>query len=67
MNLFERGDVWWYEFWFAGRRIRETRRLAALTKWDLPKQECLGLVKLAGRHLRVAHLLELLLNQGSYS
>ena len=23
MSLFKRGKVWWYEFWFASRRIRE--------------------------------------------
>ncbi|HEX4166468.1 MAG TPA: hypothetical protein VHZ55_13450 [Bryobacteraceae bacterium] len=23
MSLFKRGNVWWYEFWFANRRVRE--------------------------------------------
>lgn len=26
MALFLRGDVWWYEFYFAGRRIRESTK-----------------------------------------
>jgi integrase len=26
MSLFRRGDVWWYEFWFSGRRIRESSK-----------------------------------------
>jgi hypothetical protein len=26
MSLFRRGDVWWYEFWFAGRRIQESSK-----------------------------------------
>ena len=26
MALFQRGKVWWYEFWFAGQRIRESGR-----------------------------------------
>jgi hypothetical protein len=26
-----RGDVWWYEFWFAGRRIRETSKSPSKT------------------------------------
>ena len=26
MSLFRRGDVWWYEFWFAGQRIRESSK-----------------------------------------
>jgi integrase len=31
MSLFQRGDVWWYEFWFAGRRIRESSKSASKT------------------------------------
>lgn len=31
MSLFQRGDVWWYEFWFAGQRIRESSRSASKT------------------------------------
>ncbi|MGD0904851.1 MAG: site-specific integrase [Terracidiphilus sp.] len=31
MSLFRRGDVWWYEFWFAGRRIRESSRSPSKT------------------------------------
>jgi integrase len=26
MSLFKRGKVWWYEFWFAGRRIQESTK-----------------------------------------
>ena len=31
MSLFRRGEVWWYEFWFAGRRIRESSKSASKT------------------------------------
>ena len=31
MSLFPRGDVWWYEFWFAGRRIRESSKSPSKT------------------------------------
>ena len=31
MSLFQRGDIWWYEFWFAGRRIRESRKSESKT------------------------------------
>ncbi len=31
MSLFRRGDVWWYEFWFAGRRIRESSKSPSKT------------------------------------
>ena len=31
MSLFQRGDIWWYEFWFAGRRIRESSKSASKT------------------------------------
>jgi integrase len=31
MAVFRRGDVWWYEFWFAGRRIRESSRSTSKT------------------------------------
>jgi integrase len=26
MSLFKRGGTWWYEFWFAGRRIQESTK-----------------------------------------
>ena len=26
MSLLQQGEVWWYEFWFAGRRIRESTK-----------------------------------------
>lgn len=31
MSLFRRGNVWWYEFWFANRRVRESAKTAAKT------------------------------------
>ena len=31
MSLFQRGDIWWYEFWFAGQRIRESSKSASKT------------------------------------
>jgi len=31
MALFRRGEIWWYEFWFAGRRIRESSKSASKT------------------------------------
>ena len=31
MSLFQRGDIWWYEFWFAGRRIRESSKSESKT------------------------------------
>lgn len=31
MSVFKRGGVYWYDFWFKGRRVRETTRLANKT------------------------------------
>ena len=31
MAIFQRGEVWWYEFSFAGRRIRESSKSASKT------------------------------------
>ena len=31
MSLIRRGQVWWYEFWFAGQRIQESSRSASKT------------------------------------
>lgn len=31
MALFQRGNVWWYEFWFAGQRIRESSKSTSKT------------------------------------
>ena len=31
MSLFRRGEIWWYEFWFAGRRIQESSKSASKT------------------------------------
>jgi hypothetical protein len=32
MSLFRRGEVRWYEFWFAGRRIQESSKSLWLAK-----------------------------------
>ena len=31
MALLKRGNVWWYEFWFAGRRVRESSKTSSKT------------------------------------
>jgi len=31
MSLFRRGEIWWYEFWFSGRRIRESSKSPSKT------------------------------------
>ena len=31
MGLFRRGGVWWYEFYFAGQRIRESAKSTSKT------------------------------------
>jgi len=31
MALFKRGNIWWYEFWFAGRRVRESSKTGSKT------------------------------------
>jgi integrase len=31
MAVFKRGDTWWYEFWFANRRIRESSKTESKT------------------------------------
>ena len=31
MSLFRRGGVWWYEFWFAGRRVQESSKTTSKT------------------------------------
>ena len=31
MSLLKRGNVWWYEFWFAGRRVRESSKTRSKT------------------------------------
>jgi len=31
MSLFRRSDIWWYEFWFAGRRIQESSKSSSKT------------------------------------
>jgi integrase len=39
MSLFRRGDVWWYEFWFAGRRIQESSKSPSKTVARNSKQK----------------------------
>ena len=31
MALYRRGDIWWYEFWFAGRHIQESSKSSSKT------------------------------------
>lgn len=31
MSLFKRGNVWWYEFWLAARRVRESSKTTSKT------------------------------------
>jgi integrase len=31
MSLLKRGNLWWYEFWFANRRVRESAKTASKT------------------------------------
>ena len=31
MSLFKRGNIWWYEFWFANRRVRESGKTGSRT------------------------------------
>jgi integrase len=39
MALFKRGDVWWYEFLFARRRVRESAKTASKTVAKLAEQK----------------------------
>ncbi len=39
MALFKRGKIWWYEFWFAGRRIQESSRSNSKTIAKLAEQK----------------------------
>ncbi|HUG69604.1 MAG TPA: hypothetical protein VMM76_17770 [Pirellulaceae bacterium] len=39
MSLFKRGKIWWYEFWFAGRRIQESAKTASKTVAKLAEQQ----------------------------
>lgn len=32
MAVFKRGRIWWYEFWFAGRRIQESTKAKSKTR-----------------------------------
>ena len=31
MSVFKRGNIWWYEFWFSGRRIQESSKSTSKT------------------------------------
>lgn len=31
MAVYQRGKIWWYEFWFAGKRIRESAKTTRKT------------------------------------
>jgi hypothetical protein len=39
MSVFKRGKVWWYEFWFAGRRIQESSKATSKTVAKLAEQK----------------------------
>jgi hypothetical protein len=39
MSLFRRGNVWWYEFWFAGRRIQESSKSVSKTVANSAEQK----------------------------
>jgi len=39
MSLLKRGKIWWYEFWFAGRRIQESAKTRSKTVAKLAEQK----------------------------
>lgn len=39
MSLFKRGKFWWYEFWFAGRRIQESTKASSKSVAKLAEQK----------------------------
>lgn len=39
MSVFKRGKFWWYEFWFAGRRIQESTHATSKTIAKLAEQK----------------------------
>jgi hypothetical protein len=39
MATFKRGSIWWYEFIFAGRRIRESAKTTSKTVAKLAEQQ----------------------------
>jgi integrase len=39
MAVFQRGDVWWYEFSFAGRRVRESSKSSSKTLAKIAEQK----------------------------
>jgi hypothetical protein len=42
MSLFKRGKVWWYEFWFAARRVRESSKTTSKTLAKAAEQKNVG-------------------------
>ena len=42
MSLSKRGKYWWYEFWFAGRRIQESSKSASKSIAKLAEQKRRG-------------------------
>lgn len=39
MALFKRGNVWWYKFWFANRRVRESSKAGSKTLAKAAEQQ----------------------------
>ncbi len=39
MSLFKRGNVWWYEFWFANWRVRESSKTGSKTLAKAAEQQ----------------------------
>jgi len=39
MSVFKRGKTWWYEFWFAGRRLQESAKTSSKTIAKLAEQK----------------------------
>jgi hypothetical protein len=39
MSLFKRGNVWWYEFWFANRRVRKSSKTGSKTLAKAAEQQ----------------------------
>jgi hypothetical protein len=40
LSLLRRGDVWWYEFWFAGGRVQESSKSTSKTIAKTTEQNC---------------------------
>ena len=39
MSLIKRGKIWWYEFWFAGRRVQESTKTTSKTNAKRAEQK----------------------------